>query len=94
MYQDKDVYKRQVPGAWHLMGCTQGAGMSLQWYRNNFCGPEMDTAKVMGVDPYYLMDQAAAKVQAGSEGLIYLPYPIGERTPVSYTHLDVYKRQI
>lgn len=70
-----------VPGAWHLMGCTQGAGMSLQWFRNNFCGPEMDTAKIMGVDPYYLMDQAAAKVQAGCEGLIYLPYPIGERTP-------------
>ena len=38
----------------------------------------------MGVDPYYLMDKAAEKVEAGSNGLLYLPYLMGERTP----HLD------
>lgn len=38
----------------------------------------------MGVDPYYLMDQAAEKVEPGSNGIIYLPYLMGERTP----HLD------
>lgn len=73
-----------VPNKWHIMGVTQGAGLSLQWFRNNFCKDEIATAELMGVDPYYLMDQAAEKVEPGSNGLIYLPYLMGERTP----HLD------
>ncbi|MBC7765909.1 MAG: xylulokinase [Hyphomonadaceae bacterium] len=73
-----------VPGTWHVMGVTQGAGLSLKWFRDNFCQAEMETAKGMGVDPYYLMDSQAAKVAAGCEGLMYLPYLMGERTP----HLD------
>lgn len=73
-----------VPGKWHVMGVTQGAGLSLKWYRDNFCHAEMDTAAGMNVDPYYLMDQQAAKIPAGCEGLIYLPYLMGERSP----HLD------
>ncbi len=73
-----------VPGAWHVMGVTQGAGLSLKWFRDNFCTSEMETAKWMNKDPYILMDQQAATVPAGSEGLIYLPYLMGERTP----HLD------
>ncbi len=70
-----------VPGKWHVMGCTQGAGLSLKWYRDNFCHAEMDAADGMGVDPYYLMDQQAAKIATGCEGLMYLPYLMGERSP-------------
>ena len=33
-----------VPGAWHVMGVTQGAGLSLKWFRDNFCGAEKETA--------------------------------------------------
>ncbi len=73
-----------VPNTWHIMGVTQGAGLSLQWFRNNFCKEEISTAALMEVDPYYLMDKAAEKVEAGSNGLLYLPYLMGERTP----HLD------
>lgn len=73
-----------VPNKWHIMGVTQGAGLSLQWFRNNFCKDEIATAELMDVDPYYLMDQAAEKVEPGSNGIIYLPYLMGERTP----HLD------
>ena len=73
-----------VPNTWHIMGVTQGAGLSLQWFRNNFCKDEIATAELMEVDPYYLMDKAAEKVEAGSNGLVYLPYLMGERTP----HLD------
>lgn len=50
-----------VPGKWHVMGVTQGAGLSLKWYRDNFCHAEMDAADGMGVDPYYLMDKQAEK---------------------------------
>lgn len=73
-----------VPGTWHVMGVTQGAGLSLKWFRDNFCMPEKETAKLMDVDPYYLMDVQADKVSPGCDGLIYLPYLMGERTP----HLD------
>ncbi len=73
-----------VPGCWHVMGVTQGAGLSLKWFRDNFCMSEMETAKGMGKDPYFLMDQQAARVPVGSNKLLYLPYLMGERTP----HLD------
>lgn len=73
-----------VPGAWHIMGVTQGAGLSLKWFRDNFCMEEIRTAELMGIDPYVLMDQEADRVDVGSNGLIYLPYLMGERTP----HLD------
>jgi len=73
-----------VPGCWHVMGVTQGAGLSLKWFRDNFCIEEMRTAELMDVDPYVLMDKEAGKVDAGSGGVLYLPYMMGERTP----HLD------
>lgn len=73
-----------VPGAWHVMGVTQGAGLSLKWFRDNFCNAEKETAKYMGVDEYYLMDKQAETVPVGAERLLYLPYLMGERTP----HLD------
>ncbi len=79
-----------VPGAWHVMGVTQGAGLSLKWFRDNFCTGEMETAKWMDKDPYYLMDKEADTVPAGSDGLIYLPYMMGERTP----HLDPYAKGV
>lgn len=73
-----------VPNSWHVMGVTQGAGLSLKWFRDNFCGQEKETAKYMGVDEYYLMDKEAEKVPVGADRLLYLPYLMGERTP----HLD------
>lgn len=73
-----------IPGTWHVMGVTQGAGMSLKWFRDNFCIEEKRTAELMKIDPYVLMDQEAESIVAGSEGLVYLPYLMGERTP----HLD------
>lgn len=73
-----------VPNTWHVMGVTQAAGFSLKWFRDNLCRDEMNVADLMDTDPYVLMDKEAEKVNPGSNGLIYLPYLIGERTP----HLD------
>ena len=73
-----------VPGAWHVMGVTQGAGLSLKWFRDNFCMAEKEAAASMDVDPYYLMDQEAELSPIGCNRLLYLPYLMGERTP----HLD------
>jgi len=79
-----------VPGAWHMMGVTQSAGLSLKWFRDNFCIEEKRVSELMGVDPYMLMDNEAEKADAGSNGLLYLPYMMGERTP----HLDPYARGV
>jgi xylulokinase len=70
-----------VPGCWHVMGVTQAAGLSLKWFRENLCVSEQETARLMDVDPYMLMDKQAALVPVGSNGLLYLPYLMGERSP-------------
>jgi len=70
-----------VPGKWHVMGVMLAAGGSLQWYRNRLCSDEMSVASLLGADPYMLIVSEAAEAPVGSEGLIFLPYLSGERTP-------------
>ena len=69
-----------VPGAWHVMGVTQGAGLSLRWFRDTLCSP----ADFDGADPYTWMTAQAEKSPVLANRLFYLPYLMGERTP----HLD------
>lgn len=73
-----------VPGAWHVMGVTQGAGLSLKWFRDNFCQDYINRAKLEGKDAYEYINEDVAEIPVGSNRLIYLPYLMGERTP----HLD------
>lgn len=73
-----------VPGAWHVMGVTQGAGLSLQWFKNQFCYKEAKEALDTSKPVYKITDDMAAKIPIGCENLLYLPYLMGERTP----HLD------
>ncbi len=73
-----------VPNAWHVMGVTQGAGLSMQWFKNNFCSEEILNAKNGGKPVYIATDDMAASVSIGCDKLLYLPYLMGERTP----HLD------
>ncbi len=70
-----------VHGKWHLMGVTLSAGGSLQWFRNRLCEMEVALAKKRKVDPYEILSDEAAEVPPGSEGLFFLPYLSGERTP-------------
>ncbi|SHE59029.1 xylulokinase [Desulforamulus putei] len=70
-----------VPGQWHLMGVTMAAGGSLRWYRDTFAGEERAVAQLTGKDPYELLNDEAALIEPGSEGLLFLPYLSGERTP-------------
>ncbi len=73
-----------VPGAWHVMGVTQAAGLSLKWFRDTLCGAEKEAALGMDADVYDLLNQQAARAPIGANRLLYLPYLMGERTP----HLD------
>ena len=68
-----------VPGRWHVMGVTQAAGLSLRWFRDRFGAGADD-----GRDPYERLTAEAGKVPVGSDGLLWAPYLMGERTP----HLD------
>lgn len=70
-----------VHGKWHMMGVNLSAGGSFQWFRNELCKAEVTQAGKMGVDPYELLTQEAGSVPPGSEGLFFLPYLSGERTP-------------
>jgi xylulokinase len=70
-----------VPGAWHVMGVVLAAGGSLQWFRNELGKAEIAAAKAQGVDPYFLLTDEAALAGPGAEGLFFLPYLTGERTP-------------
>jgi xylulokinase len=68
-----------IPGRWHVMGVTQAAGLSLRWFRDQFGAGKDD-----GRDPYERLSDEAAAVAPGSNGLLWTPYLMGERTP----HLD------
>ena len=70
-----------VPGKWHIMGVVLAAGGSFQWFRNKLGQKEIAEAKKKKVDPYELLTAQAAKAPCGSEGLFFLPYLTGERTP-------------
>jgi xylulokinase len=63
-----------APNRWHVMGVTNGAGLSLRYFRDTFA-PDLS---------YDELSALAAKTPAGSDGLLWAPYLFGERTP----HLD------
>jgi xylulokinase len=67
-----------VKDKWHVMGVTQAAGLSLQWFRNRL---------TPGVE-YEELTREASQAVAGAHGLFWLPYLMGERTP----HLDAAAR--
>ena len=64
-----------------MMGVNLSAGGSLQWFRNALCQADVARAKRDKVDVYDLLTQEAAAVPPGCEGLFFLPYLSGERTP-------------
>ena len=70
-----------VPGKWHVMGVMLSAAGSFQWYKNQFGMEEQRIEKEGGVNAYETLTKAAQQVIAGSEGLFFLPYLSGERTP-------------
>ena len=72
------TFCHSVRGKWHVMGVTQGAGLSLQWFRNTLApGASYDA-----------LTAEASTSPAGAQGLYWLPYLMGERTP----HLDAEAR--
>ena len=71
-----------VPDKWHIMGVSLSSGGSFRWFRDSLGQFEVAQAEFRSIDPYDLMTEEAAKAPPGSEGLLFLPYLTGERTPV------------
>jgi xylulokinase len=70
-----------VRGKWHMMGVNLSAGGSLQWFRNTLCEADVAKARRAKQEVYDLLMAEAEKIPTGSQGLFFLPYLSGERTP-------------
>lgn len=70
-----------VPNTWHFMGVTLSAAGSLRWYRDTFYQSELKNALRQKKDVYKIILEPAERLSAGSDGLLFLPYLSGERTP-------------
>ena len=81
---------------WASVGCAPGksilaAGLStsgslLTWFRDELALAERQRARQAGVNAFALLSQSAARIKAGSGGLIALPYFSGERSPINDAH--------
>ena len=72
-------FNHSLPHRWYLMGVTLSAGMSMSWLKNEIIRKDYD-----------YINREAATIEAGSEGVIFLPYLFGERTP----HRDPHARGV
>lgn len=75
------MFNHSVPDKFYMMGVVLSAGLSFRWFRDQLAAVEKLYAEEMGTDVYRILTDLAAESPAGSNGLIFLPYLTGERTP-------------
>ncbi|WP_442782958.1 FGGY-family carbohydrate kinase [Collimonas fungivorans] len=66
----------------YIFGGAITAGASVSWFREQFCQAEIAEAKQQQVDPHQLLEVRAAAIAPGCDGVLFLPYLMGERSPV------------
>ena len=71
-----------VPGKWLLQGGTTGGGGVMRWLEKEFGDWEREEGKRRGVSSLDLMNEEAKVIPAGSDGVVFLPYMSGERSPI------------
>lgn len=86
-----ETFCHALPNMWHYMGVMLSAGGSLRWFRDNVAygnaalvtrdSSRITSHKSRVTDPYDIMLEQAATTTPGAEGLIFIPYLTGERTP-------------
>ena len=70
-----------IPNAWLLQGGTVGGG-SLKWFKEKLGDYEEYLSKLSGENSFNLLVNQANEIKAGSDGVIFLPYMAGERSPI------------
>lgn len=85
----------------YIFGGAITAGASVSWFREQFCQAEEQQGRDSGEDSHAILERAAVQVPAGSDGLLFLPYLMGERSPVwddrasgSFVGLSLYHSRI
>lgn len=71
-----------VPDCWLLQGGTTGGGGVMRWLEREFADFEREEGKRTGKSSLDLFNEAAEKVAPGSDGVVFLPYMSGERSPI------------
>ncbi len=66
----------------YVFGGATTAGACITWFQDTFCQAEMHAGAASGLDLHAELEKAAAPLAAGAEGLLFLPYLMGERSPV------------
>jgi xylulokinase len=66
----------------YVFGGAATAGGAVTWFVEQFCQAELAQAKQQGISVYTLLEQQAAPLPPGAHGLVFLPYLMGERSPV------------
>ena len=75
-----------LPGQHLLLGALVSSGASLNWYRDQFGLPEQQASALLKTDVFDLLTQEAAQSTPGSDGVLFLPYMMGERSPVWHSN--------
>lgn len=75
------TWAHAVPGLFHPTGTMQTAAGSYAWLKSEICREETRIAEEEGASPYEIMNQTASESPPGANGLIYMPYLLGERSP-------------
>ncbi|MBN9016067.1 MAG: FGGY-family carbohydrate kinase [Rhizobiales bacterium] len=78
MYLDHHL----VPGLWVPNGCMATGGSGLNWFVRTFAGAEAAIAAEKGMSPHAYLDLLAEETPPGADGLLALPYFLGEKTPI------------
>jgi xylulokinase len=75
-----------VPGSYLLNGCMATSGSLVKWFVRTFAAEDVAEAARAGRSAYAYLDDAAADLAPGSDGLVVLPYFLGEKTPLHDPH--------
>jgi xylulokinase len=76
------TYPHAVAGRYVIMAGANTGAASLRWFRDQFCDAEVESASRLRLSPYALMDLEAARSRPGAGGITFLPYLMGERSPI------------
>ena len=75
------TYCHVVEGRWFTITATNSGASTMRWFRDTFCRYQAEQAQAQNISVYELIGQLAADVPPGSEGLLFHPYLMGERSP-------------
>ncbi len=71
-----------IPGLFMPNGCMSTGGSALNWFIAQFAKAEAAEAEKRGISPHQYLDELAAEVAPGADGVTFIPYLLGEKTPI------------